>query len=292
MKNEFEIIFKSLVEKAKQGEGVYQEVIGDISGEKFKIKTKNNKYEKYTMKNGRLATAFYCPGKYEGCQFVSNKSGNVQRHMKSCKTIIDFEPPQKKTLPINIDEVKFDTDEDIWYNSITNLANKMEKITESDLQRYNGASESWDIVNDFGKRSTIYGTVGAPIPLLCEFFRIHFLSQSIAWGPSKLVRAYNEGLKKGSRFNDPELSLYYYMGPEEKWIKISKTEALGFLISKFKWIFEKAYHEMNNYFPHASYFWHERLYNKKHPKDHDLHILEEDPLNWQEYRYQQSKLED
>ena len=276
-------LFKLLVDKSKVSMPVYIEQIQDIKGQEFKIKVGAN-FQYYTTKEGKSVRGFYCPALNHGCDYVASKASNVHRHLKACKTIMNYKPLTEKVKAINIDDFEIEYNNQSIQVFIRALASKMTKISECDLARYNGSSECFDIEEN-GKRHTIYGTVGAPIPLLIEFIRTHFLITTIAWGPSALVKQYQTGEKNGSLFNDPDLKFYYYNN--DLWNKLDKTEALTFLIKKMNKLFDRAFQTMEKYQTHSVFFWYLRIYGKTHPDDRDKFNCNSGPtiLNAQEEKY-------
>ena len=282
-KMRFNGIFEELVEKSRVSMPEYIDAVNAIRGQQLKIKT-GATFKHYITKEGKSIRGFYCPSHYQGCDYVASKASNVHRHLKACRTIMNYKPPTIKTKAIALSENEIDYNSVLTQASIRALSSKMTKISACDLARYNGSSECIDIEEN-GRRHTIYGTVGAPIPLLIEFIRQHFFGLSTDWGPTALKKQYKSGEKKGSMFNDPDLKFYYY--ENDIWNRLDKTEALTYLINKNNKLFDRAFQVMDKYHSHSMFFWYLRIYGKTHPEDCDKFNPNPDNiwLNAQEEKY-------
>lgn len=267
----FNTLFDNLVKISHTKTSQFQQEVNLIQGSSLNYKSYNGKYGMYETKSGKTTKAFYCPGKFRGCPFSSNKATNIKRHLCSkegapaCKYILDTPVKNQviKMKKIAIDKVKLNLNDEEGRRLLTVLAGKMEKVMRSST--YDGQSTSWQSIDDRGTHHTRYGIATSPIILLVNWFKTWFLKQSAAWGPSKLMRSYDRE-NKGCRFMDKGLC-FYYVDEEEKWVKLQREEALRFLVVQFRPTFLKAYECMATFNRESLYYWHEVLFDVKHPTE-------------------------
>ena len=253
-------LFEDLVNKSQSNISQFHEAINNIPGASFNIKFPNGKFRQYINKQGKSKKGFFCPGQHKGCLIEADKATNIKRHLSKCSYILNAEKPKVKLEKLNISEVKIDED-DNYQQVISVLARKMERISNN--TDYGVSADSWTVKDDKGSIHTHYGCKANSIIILVNWFKTWFLQRSCSWGPTKLMKQYQGPGSKGSFMMDKELKFYYY---QNSWVKLDRTEALDFIVKEFPNVFKDAFKLMDNLFIESVWFWHQKLFNTKHPK--------------------------
>ena len=219
--------------------------IDKLQGQEFKVKHKNGKFKKYTMKDGKQKVGFWCPF----CSFGSDRSANLKTHIKKCNYVSNKMVIVNKKTTARIPTSQITHDLTNLEEEIDNLVLSMREITDpkmcgDDREKYIGA--------------------------MCWKFRNNFLPTSMFKNKNWDNMILTGVAKEKGYFYHPDFK-YGILEKEGKYALYGINEIIPYLITNFKDVFIEGYKKLKkDDFSPPIWWWHKAIYGYAHPNDWEI----------------------